>query len=178
MEDGRGKGANIDPRLDSAWLGPSRSGPTSRNQSSVSEMPGVVLGHSLSQRPGWETPRAAIDIWYLCRPRRQKVVVWDYNSQSGLIFLRVGMVAASITSRYRDSEGRIESEHIKFGERKVRKFSENSAKSRVFFSFGTSRPGQNDDPRDDNNLSFFQHLPPKELREEEYILSALMANSR
>ena len=40
----------------------------------------------------------------------------------------------------------------------------------------TSRSEHTGDPRDD--INFLQYLPPKELREDEYVLSALMANSR
>ncbi len=67
---------------------------------------------------------------------------------------------------------------ISLGDRKVPKFSENgaeSSRSRAFFSFG-SKSSRSEHNRDD--IGFLQHLPPKELREEEYVLSALMANSR
>jgi hypothetical protein len=61
----------------------------------------------------------------------------------------------------------------------MRGFPENggaSSRSKAFFSFASkaSHSKQTVAPHDIN----FLQLPPKELREEEYILSALMANSR
>ena len=88
--------------------------------------------------------------------------------------------AASRSIRHHEIDAGIDSTRQGLIDR-VRKFSETvdeNSRSKTFFSFGskTTRSEKTGGPLDD--ICFLQYLPPKELREEEYVLSALMANSR
>jgi hypothetical protein len=90
--------------------------------------------------------------------------------------------SAARSSRHQENDGQegisykeIDDSKIKSKKKSKR---ERSKSTWSFLLYGSqrSRPAQTEDSGDD--FSFRQHLPPMELREEEYLLSALMANSR
>jgi hypothetical protein len=84
--------------------------------------------------------------------------------------------ATSRTARYYESDGRFNSSDNQM--RVILKNGSANSRSRAFFrsASNTAHSKQFGDHQL-QDISFLQ-LPPKELREQEYVLSALMANSR
>jgi hypothetical protein len=109
-----------------------------------------------------------------------------YSKKTGMV--GKSFSAAARHARHHDfgGEAGINYKEMSFSDRKLKNISEMEKSKSItwsFIRFGSQRFGSQQSSLakigdSGEDISFRQHLPPIELREEEYFLSALMANSR